>query len=107
MFEGVSLLQGGAAAIVVLTVVLVLTGKLVWHKQLQEVRKDADRRVEQADRETARWRSAFEYSEQARRIDAEHAGKLLEFGHATNRFYSALPVASKGEPDASAPAVEG
>lgn len=107
MFEGVSLLQGGAAAILAVTVFFVITGKLRWHTQFKEVRADADKRVKQANEEAARWRSAFEYSEQARRIDAEHAGKLLEFGYATDRVISALPVASKGEPDASASAVEG
>lgn len=107
MLENISVLQGGAAAIVAITVLLILTGKLRWHTQFKEVRMDAEKRVEQANAETARWRSAFEYSEQARRIDAEHAGKLLEFGYATNRVISALPVAPKGEPDASASAVEG
>lgn len=107
MFEGISLLQGGAAAIVVLCVLLVLTGKLVWHKQLEQVRQDADKRVEQANAETSRWRKAYEYSEHARRIDAEHAGRLLEFAHVTSRIVSALPVVTEGEPDATASAVEG
>jgi len=104
VIEGFSVLQGGAAALLAIAVFLILTGRLVWHNQLKQVRQDCEKRVEQANDETARWRSAFEYSEQARRIDAEHAGKLLEFGYATNRVISALPVAPKGEPDASASA---
>lgn len=103
---GVSALQGGAAGFVALAVYLVLTGKLVWHGQLRQVREDCDKRVEQANKETDRWRRAYEYSEEARRIDARHAEQLLDFGYATNRIISALPVPSKGESDAASSAVE-
>ncbi len=107
MFElGISALQASAGAMLCLTIVLVLTGKLVWHKQLKDVRQDCDKRVEQSNNEAARWRIAYEYSEEARRIDARHAEHLLELGYASNRIIAALPIAPKEEPDASAPAVE-
>jgi hypothetical protein len=88
-----------------LVIVLVITGKLVWHGQLKNVREDCDKRVAQAERETSHWRSAYEYSEEARRIDAQHAKDLLDLGYASNRILTALPIAPKEDPDASAPAV--
>lgn len=106
MFElGISALQTSAGALVCLVVVLVLTGRLVWHGQLKNVREDCDKRVLQSNAEAARWRNAYEYSEEARRIDAQHAEHLLELGYASNRIISALPIAPKEDPDASAPAV--
>jgi len=101
---GTSALQASAGALVTLIVVLIVTGKLVWHKQLKDVREDAEKRVAQANAETSRWRSAYEYSEEARRIDAKHAEHLLDLGYASNRIISALPLAPKEEPDASASA---
>jgi hypothetical protein len=89
-----------------LVIVLIITDKLVWHGQLKNVREDCDKRVKQAEAETARWISAYEYSEEARRINAQHAEHLLELGYASNRIITALPLAPKEEPDASAPAVE-
>jgi len=104
---GISALQASAGAMLCLAIVLILTGKLIWHKQLHDVRKDCDKRVEQAEREAIRWRSAYEYSEEARRIDARHAEHLLDLGYASNRIISALPIAPKESPDAPASAVEG
>jgi hypothetical protein len=111
VFElGISALQASAGAMLCLTIVLVLTGKLEWHKhhaeQLRDVRKDCDERVKQSNAEAARWRNAYEYSEEARRIDARHAEHLLDLGYASNRIIAALPIAPKEDPDASAPAVE-
>lgn len=70
---------------------LVLTGRLVPHAQLDEVREDRDKQLARADAETARWRSAYEYSEQARRIDASHTGQLLAN---TTAVVAALPAAA-------------
>ena len=103
MFEpGISALQASAGALVTLIVILIVTGRLVWHKQLEDVREDAEKRVAQANAETTRWRSAYEYSEEARRIDAQHAEHLLDLGYASNRIISALPLAPKEDPDADA-----
>jgi hypothetical protein len=106
VLQGVSVLQGGAAALLALVVLAVITGKLVWHTQLEQLRKDCDKRVEQSNAETARWRSAYEYSEESRRLDAKHAEQLLDFGRATNRILNALPVPHEGGPDAPAATME-
>ena len=70
---------------------LVLTDRLVPKGRLDEVRDDRDRAVARADAETARWRSAYEFSETARRIDASHTGQLLAN---TTAVVAALPAAA-------------
>jgi len=82
---------------------LVLTGRLVPASQLDAVRKDRDKAVARADAETRRWQSAYEFSEESRRIDAGHVEKLIEVGRATNQIFTALPGAASeaaGDPDA-------
>jgi hypothetical protein len=92
-----NLLLPSASALSVLAagVWLVLTGRLVPRDQLNEVRADRDKAVSRADAEVARWRSAYEYSEQARRIDASHTGQLLAN---TSAVVAALPAVVAGEP---------
>lgn len=110
MFAGVSVLQGGAAVLLALGVYLILTGKLVWYKnaqkQLDQVTDICDQRVKQANEETGRWRAAYEYSESARQLQAQHANELLEIGRTTNRVIAALSPSPEGEPDATASAME-
>jgi hypothetical protein len=77
MVVNVLLPSASALGILAAGVWLVLTGRLVPREQLNEVRADRDAAVARADAETARWRSAYEYSEQARRIDAGHTGQIL------------------------------
>jgi hypothetical protein len=93
-----NLLLPSASALSILAagVWLVLTGRLVPREQLNEVRADRDKAVSRADAEVARWRAAYEYSEQARRIDAGHTGQLLAN---TSAVVAALPApAGAGEP---------
>lgn len=92
----VNLLLPSASALSILAagVWLVLTGRLVPRSQLDDVRADRDKAVARADAETARWRSAYEYSEQARRIDAGHTGQILAN---VSAVAAALPAAA-GEP---------
>lgn len=92
----VNILLPSASALGILAagVWLVLTGRLVPRQQLDEVRADRDKAVARADAEVARWRSAYEYSEQARRIDAGHTGQLLAN---VSAVASALPGPA-GEP---------
>lgn len=92
-----NLLLPSASALSILAagVWLVLTGRLVPREQLNEVRADRDKAVSRADAEVARWRAAYEYSEQARRIDASHTGQLLAN---TSAVVAALPGPAAGEP---------
>jgi hypothetical protein len=98
----INAILSGVSVVSVLAVFvwLVLTGRLVPAAQLQAVREDRDKAVARADEATAVWMRAYEFSEQARRLDAEHTGQLLEFGHITTRVVAALP-ALDGDPDAS------
>lgn len=94
----VNLLLPSVSALSILAsgVWLVLTGRLVPRTQLKEVRDDRDKAVARAETETARWRSAYEFSEQARRVDASHTGLLLAN---TTAVVNALPAAAgAGEP---------
>jgi hypothetical protein len=95
----ISVLQGGAAALLAIVILLILTGRLVPASYLKAMREDRDKAVAVANAETARWRRAYEFSEQARRLDAEHSGQLLR---TTNTAISAIPTPSAGDPDASA-----
>lgn len=110
VFAGVSVLQGGAAVLLALGVYLILTGKLVWYKnaqkQLDQVTEICNERVRQANEETGRWRTAYEFSESARQLQAKHTSELLEIGRTTNRVIAALSPSPEGEPDATASAVE-
>jgi hypothetical protein len=102
MTVNLDVLIPGASVISVLAsfVWLVLSGRLVPAAALKDVREDRDKSVAAANAETVRWRRAYEFSEQARRLDAEHTGQLLEFGHITTRVVAALP-ALDGDSDAS------
>lgn len=70
---------GGAAGIVVLAVVMVLTGRLVPRAVHEETRADRDA-----------WRSAYETTELARRKQAEQLDALLESAKATERLMTAM-----------------
>jgi hypothetical protein len=73
---------------------LILTGRLVPASQLDAVREDRDKAVTRAGAETDRWRSAYEFSEQARRVDAGHVAELLEGVRITGQVLTALPGTS-------------
>lgn len=91
MFLSVSLIQSGAASVVALAVILVLTGRLVPRRNLEDVRKDRDARIEEARAEAATWRRAWELERDVRELQAKHIEELLEFGRTTTRVLSALP----------------
>lgn len=77
---------GGAAGIVILAVVMVLTGRLVPRRTHEETRADRDE-----------WRRAFLDSEAARqvqataqRVQAEQLEQLLESARATEKVMTAI-----------------
>ena len=102
------LLSGGSVVGLLGTFVwLILTGRLVPAAQLDAVRDDRDKAVTRAGAETERWRSAYEYSEQARRVDADHVAQLLEGVRTTSQVLTSLPGTSSqaaGSPDVAAAA---
>lgn len=69
-----------ASAILTIVVLMILRGALVPRSTHQEVRSDRDT-----------WRDAWEASEEARRVQAQQLGELLELAKTTDQFIRALP----------------
>ncbi len=72
--------DAGAAALLVLVVLLILTGRLIPRRTHEDVL---------ADRE--RWRQAFLESEAARKVEHEQTGELLEMAKLGGHILTALP----------------
>lgn len=84
---GINPVQGGAAALLCLVVLLVLTGRLIPRRTHQDVLADRDR-----------WREAFLESEVARRLEHEQKQELLEMAKLGGHILTALPRLP-GKPD--------
>lgn len=72
MVDGLSvtlagLLDAGATGVLILVVLMVLTGRLVPRRSVDDVRADRDARLAAHQAEIERWRGAYEESEAARR----------------------------------------
>ncbi len=91
----------GSAALVGLIVLMVLTGRLVTRKQLEDVRADKDAQITALIQERDTWREAHRVSEEARREAQDQAGELLEYSRVSAHFFAALPRAA-GEVSAHA-----
>jgi hypothetical protein len=83
----------GAAALVGLVVLMVLTGRLVTRRQLDDVRADRDARLAEIAAERDTWREAHRVSEEARREAQDQTGELLELSRVSAHLLSALPAA--------------
>lgn len=77
---GLSVFQGGAAGLVTLIVVLILTGRLVPRRTYEDMREERDT-----------WRAAHKVSEEARHLEQEHTGELLELSRTAIPLLRALP----------------
>ncbi|MFH8805467.1 hypothetical protein ACH4F6_39000 [Streptomyces sp. NPDC017936] len=92
----------GAAALVGLVVLLVLRGQLVPRRQLEDVRTDLVRQIDDLRGERDTWRQAHAVSEEARREAQDQAGELLELSRTAGYFFSALPSVRSREVSADA-----
>lgn len=89
--SGVNLLvQGGAAAIVTLIVLLILRGSIVARPVLEDVRKDRDARIAEIAAERDAWREAHRESEAARIKAQEQVGELLELSRVADHVLRSL-----------------
>jgi hypothetical protein len=81
----ISVLLGtyGSPSLIGLTVVMILTGRLVPRRVLKDMEKDRDL-----------WREAHGISEQTRRLEAEHTGQLLEAAKVSTAIMRSLPTVS-------------
>lgn len=98
MFD-VPVLQVSAAALVGVVCLLILTGRLATRKTVEDLRKDKDKQIAAANKETAFWRRAWETERQARKIESGHVGELLEATRITTHVLSALPLPEGEDPD--------
>lgn len=87
---GISVAQGGAAAILALVVLFILLGRLVPRSVLEDVRKDRDARVTEILAERDTWRNAHRESESARLEAQAQVGELLELSRTAEHVLRAI-----------------
>ena len=86
---GINPVEGGATALLVLVVLMILTGRLVPRRILEDAITDRDN-----------WRQAYLESEAARRVEHDQTGELLEMAKIGGHILTALPQpgqAAEGE----------
>jgi len=77
---GISVVDGGAVALLAIVFLFVVTGKLVPRRTHEDVIADRDN-----------WRAAFLESEAARKVEHEQTGELLEMARLGGHILTALP----------------
>ncbi|MFJ8923832.1 hypothetical protein ACIREK_30695 [Streptomyces sp. NPDC102415] len=77
---GIDIAQGGAVALLAIVVVMVLTGRLVPRRTYDDLLEERNT-----------WRTAHTVSEEARRLEREQVGELLELSRTADRVLTALP----------------
>lgn len=100
------LVQGGAAALVTLIVLLILRGGLVSRAVLEDVRKDRDARIAELVAERDAWREAHRQSEAARIEAQSQVGELLELSRIADHVLRSLRGEVSGDamdPSVAAP----
>lgn len=98
--------QISAGVLLALVVVLVLTGRLVPRRQLEDLREDRDARLAAADRQVETWKAAYEAAVQSRRTAEDHVTQLMETARAAQDLIRALPVLPPSTPEAHVHAKE-
>jgi hypothetical protein len=88
---GLPAFQVSAGVLIFLIVLLVLTGRLVPRRQLEDLREDRDARVEAAEHMAAIWQQAYEAAVQSRRASDAHVGQLMETAIVTKDVLQSLP----------------
>ncbi len=77
---GINPTDAGAATLLVIVVLFILTGRLIPRKTHEDVIADRDN-----------WRAAFLESEKARTVEHEQTGELLEMAKLGGHLLTALP----------------
>ena len=77
---GINVIDGGAVGLLVLVFLFVVTGRLVPRKTHEDALTDRDN-----------WRAAYLQSEEARRLEHEQTGELLEMARLGGNILTALP----------------
>jgi hypothetical protein len=83
--------QVSAGALVAIIVVLVLTGRLVPRRTVDDLRADRDARILAAKEQTELWKHAYELAVQSRRSADSHVDELMEAARAAVQVIEVLP----------------
>lgn len=87
-----------AVGTLLLVVILVLLGWLVPRKVVKDIRDDRDARIVEARTETTNWQKAYQASDEARELQAQQLGQLLELARTTDQFIRTLQRAAFSTP---------
>lgn len=88
---GLGIVQGGAAAVLGLVVMLILLGRLVPRSILEDLRADRDARITELAAERDTWKAAHQLSEEARHVAQDQVGELLELSRTSVHVLTSLP----------------
>lgn len=78
---GIGIVQGGAAGLLALVVLLVLTGRLIPRRTYDDLREERDM-----------WRQAFHESESTRHVERDQALTAVEVGQTAVKVLQSLPT---------------
>lgn len=88
----ITVIQGGAVAILVWVFRKVIAGGLVARSVLEDVRKDRDERIADAQETSHLWQAALIESEKARMVHSGQVNQLLETGRIAEALLRSLPT---------------
>lgn len=103
LWAQIPIAQGGAVAILAIVVLLVLMGRIVPRRTLDDLRADRDARIREIAAERDTWRAAHGVSEEARHDAQGQVRELLELSRTAGHVLGALPQPAGREVTAGAP----
>lgn len=105
--SGFSVVQGGASTVLGLVVMLILIGRLVPRRNVDDIREDYKARIAELIAERDMWRTAHQVSEEARHEDQQQTRELLELARTADHVLRSLPAPHQPSEEVSdAPMVE-
>lgn len=96
VLAGLNVAQGGAAAVLGLVVLLILVGRLVPRRSVDDIRGDYQARIAELIAERDMWRTAHQVSEEARHEEQQQNREMLELARTSVHVLRSLPSAPEG-----------
>jgi hypothetical protein len=90
-----ALVQGGAAGVLIVVVLAIVTGRLVPRRSLDDVRTDRDARLAEEKARGDEWRAAAQIQDARNDLLSQQVGQLLDAARTTNSLIEGLRQASK------------
>lgn len=87
------ILQGGAAGVLLIVVMAIVTGRLVPRRSLEDVRADRDARIAEEKARGDEWRAAAQTQDARNDVLTQQVGQLLEAARTTNALIEGLKQA--------------